>query len=255
MKTLLRRLALCLLFTAAAFPLSAAPDTRVFELRTYTATPGNLDKVLARFRDHTCKIFERHGMENIGYFVPTDPKEGANDKLVYLIAHKSREAATANWKEFNADPEWQEVRKASEEKGKIVLKTESVFLATTDFSPPIAPEAKIAPRYFELRTYTTAEGKLGALEDRYRAHTLALYARHGIIALGFWHPVDADKGAGSTLYFLLSYPSAQASVGAWQDFGADPEWTKAKAESEKGGKLTTATKSLALAPTDFSPMK
>jgi hypothetical protein len=108
---------------------------------------------------------------------------------------------------------------------------------------------------FELRTYTAAEGKLEALETRYREHVLELYARHSITALAFWHPLDADKGAGHTLIALLCYPDGAASAAAWGGFSADPAWAKAKAESEKNGKLTTDTKVVALAPTDFSPLQ
>jgi len=255
MKSLLRWSVLSLILSAVALPLRSADDTRVYELRVYTAAPAKLDAVLARFRDHTCKLFEKHGMENVGYWLPTQEEFGAGNTLVYLLAHKSREAAKASWAEFRADPEWQAVTKASEANGKIVLKAESTFLSPADFSPPLAAHAEAAPRYFELRTYTAAAGKLGTLEARYREHTLAVYGRHGITGLGYWHPLDADQGAGHTLVFLLAYPSREAAAASWKSFGEDPEWLKAKADSEKGGKLTTEVKSVALAPTDFSPTK
>jgi NIPSNAP len=255
MKTLLRWFTLSLLFSAAAFPLRAAADSRVYELRTYTATPGNLDKVLARFRDHTCKLFEQHGMENIAYWVPLDEKDGAGGKLVYLLAHKSREAAKASWDAFQKDPEWVKVRNASEANGKIVEKVDSVFLGPTDYSPSIAPSTAAAPRVFELRMYTAAEGKLAALDARYRDHTRALFAKHGITDLGYWHPLDADKGAANTLYFLFVYDKRESAAALWDGFGHDSEWTKVKAESEKGGKLTMAASVVFLAPTDFSPLK
>src|SRR4051812_46615191 len=97
-----------------------AADNAVYELRTYYTNPGKLDALLTRFRDHTCKIFEKHGMTNIGYWVPTDEKDGAGNKLVYILKHKSKDGAMAAWKEFSADPEWQAVAKASEANGKIV---------------------------------------------------------------------------------------------------------------------------------------
>jgi len=111
----------------------AAP-ARVFELRIYTTYDGKYDDLLARFRDHTTKIFEKHGMTNIGYWNPTDdPKKGK--QLYYMLAFPSREAATKSWAAFRDDPEWQAVQKASEANGKIVEKVESVFLVPTDFSP------------------------------------------------------------------------------------------------------------------------
>src|SRR5437870_5399902 len=109
-------------------------NTRIFELRTYTAAPGKMEALNARFRDHTCKLFEKHGMTNIGYWNPTDAKD-AEQKLVYLLAFPSREAADASWKAFRADAQWKAVQKASEEDGKLVTKVESVFLKPTDYSP------------------------------------------------------------------------------------------------------------------------
>lgn len=109
-------------------------QARVFEIRTYTTPPGKLDELHKRFREHTLKFFERHGMTNIAYWTPQDPKL-ADTTLVYVLTHPSREAAKANWKAFSADPEWQRVRAASEANGPIVTKVESVFLDATDYSP------------------------------------------------------------------------------------------------------------------------
>jgi hypothetical protein len=109
-------------------------DTRVFEMRTYYAAPGKMKDLHARFRDHTCKLFKKHGMEIVGFWVPTDPKE-AEIKLVYILAFPSREAATKSWSAFQADPDWKEAKEASEKNGKLVDKVESVFLNPTDYSP------------------------------------------------------------------------------------------------------------------------
>lgn len=103
---------------------------QIYELRTYTAEPGRLDALLARFRNHTVGLFARHGMTNIGYWVPTDQP----DTLVYLLAHASPQTAAASWDAFKADPEWQAVRAVSEEDGPIVRSITSVFLEPTDFS-------------------------------------------------------------------------------------------------------------------------
>lgn len=126
MKTLLT-----LLFAAGLL----APTVRaeVYELRTYTTLPGKLPDLLARFRNHTVKLFEKHGMRNVAYWVPLDAPRSQNT-LVYVLAHKDRAAAQKSWDAFRADPEWIKARTASEAKGKIVEKTESVFLAPTDFS-------------------------------------------------------------------------------------------------------------------------
>ena len=123
--------------------MSVAPaaddSTRVYELRTYTATPGNGAAVLARFRNHTTKLFEKHGMVNVAYWVPADEKDGAADKLIYLLAHKSREDAKKSFDSFGKDPDWTAARKASEEKAGGPLTApngvKSVFLKATDYSP------------------------------------------------------------------------------------------------------------------------
>ncbi len=121
---------LCLL---AVLTIGCASQPRVFELRTYTAADGRLDDLNARFRDHTCPIFERHGMEMIGFWTPTDG-EKADNTLVYLLAFPSRDAAKASWKAFFDDSEWKAARKASVADGRIVTKVESVFMSATDYS-------------------------------------------------------------------------------------------------------------------------
>lgn len=111
----------------------AKSSDRVFELRTYTTLPGRLDALHARFADHTISLFERHGMTNIGYFVPQDAPSAENT-LIYVVAHDSREAAKASWAAFVADPDWLEARAASIEDGPIVDQIESVFMDATDYS-------------------------------------------------------------------------------------------------------------------------
>jgi hypothetical protein len=109
-------------------------DQRVFELRTYYVLPGRMKAMNARFRDHTNRLFEKHGMGIVGFWQPADPKE-TEVKLIYILAHKSREAADKSWAAFRNDPEWKKVREESEKDGKIVEKAESVFLNPTDYSP------------------------------------------------------------------------------------------------------------------------
>lgn len=128
--------AVLLLGLAGRFGESGAAEVqgRVFEIRTYTSPPGKLDALHRRFREHTMRIFERHGMTNVAYWTPQDPKL-AETTLIYVLAHKSRAAAEASWQAFGDDPEWQRVRAESEANGPIVSKVESVFLDATDYSP------------------------------------------------------------------------------------------------------------------------
>lgn len=112
----------------------AAPPTRVFEIRTYTAPDGKLEDLHARFRNHTTRIFEKHGMKNIGYWTPQDSVLSKNT-IVYILAHESREAARQSWAAFGRDPEWRQVARESEANGRIVARVESRFLEPTDYSP------------------------------------------------------------------------------------------------------------------------
>ena len=111
----------------------AQPPDRVFELRTYTTLPGRLDALHARFAGHTIRLFEKHGMTNIGYFTPREAPLSENT-LIYLLAHDSREAADASWAAFMADPEWQEAAEASQRDGQILERVESVFMDPTEYS-------------------------------------------------------------------------------------------------------------------------
>ena len=106
----------------------------VYELRIYHAAPGKLADLLARFREHTIKIFDRHGMKSVAYWTPLDEPEKSNT-LIYILQHPSREAAAGNWKSFQDDPEWKAVKEKSEANGKLVEKVDSTYLSLTDFSP------------------------------------------------------------------------------------------------------------------------
>lgn len=250
---------------AALLSSARAADSPVYELRIYTTNEGKLPDLLKRFREHTCKIFEKHNMTNVGYWVPVEKADGADNTLIYVISHASREAAKENWAAFGKDPEWQAAQKASEANGKILAqKPESIFMTTTAYSPavkltPGGTGTGAGPGTFELRTYTTPEGKLDSLHARFKDHTMALFTKHGITNVAYWTPTDQDKGAGHKLIYLLRHPSKEAGLKAFTEFRSDPDWVKAKAESERNGPLTVpgaeGVKSVYLTPTDFSPLR
>lgn len=107
---------------------------RVYELRTYTTNPGKLEALHQRFRDHTCELFRKHGMELVGFWTPIEERDGKGNKLVYLLAFPNREAARKSWAAFSEDPEWKRVYAESHKDGVIVGKVESVYLDPTDYS-------------------------------------------------------------------------------------------------------------------------
>lgn len=251
MKTLALLSATMLVAASTAHP--AEKDTRLFEMRTYYAHPNKLDDLHARFRNHTVKLFEKHGMTNIGYWVPIANTE---NKLVYVLAFPDREARDIAFKAFGADPEWKKARDESEAKGKLVAKVEQLFLTATDFSPEIKASTGKAERTFELRTYTTGPGNLGALQDRFRQHTMALFAKHGMTNLFYWQPAQGQPLAENTLVYMLAHASVDAARASFDAFRKDPDWVAARKASEEkaGGSLTVpeGVKSVFLKATDYS---
>lgn len=239
----------------AAEPTSReVKESPVYEMRVYYSPPGKLDDLHARFRDHTVKLFEKHGITNLGYFVPIENKE---NKLIYLLSYPSREAREKSWKEFSQDPDWQKVWKESEANGKLVEKVETAFLQLAAYSPVPQPKDSGHQRVFELRTYTTPEGKLPDLNARFRDHTIALFKKHGMENIAYWLKMPDQKGADTTLVYLLAHKTREAARESFAAFGKDPDWTRAKGESEKNGPLTVqgGVKSEFLKPTDYSPLK
>lgn len=242
-----------LLVPAALF--SAETDARVFEMRTYYASPGKLDALHARFRDHTAKLFEKHGMTNIGYWVPL---ENPDNKLIYILAFPSLEAQQKSWAAFGKDPAWEKARAASETAGSLVAKVESRLLTATDYSPAIKP-SHAKQRVFELRTYTTTPGNLGALHARFRDHTMKLFEKHGMTNIGYWTLRDGEKDAERTLIYILAHRSPEAAKASFNAFREDPQWIAARKASEEkaGGSLTEkdGVKSLFMQAVDYSPIR
>lgn len=231
------------------------PDSRVYEMRVYYAAEGKLDALQARFRDHTTKLFEKHGMTNIGYWTPLD---NPDRKLTYVLAYPSREARDASWKAFMADPDWQKAARASEVDGRLVAKVDVYFMKATDYSPEIKPEAT-GSRVFELRTYTATPGNLDALHARFRDHTVGLFKKHGMTNVAYWSLMDDQPGSDSTLIYVLSHASPEAAKASFDAFRQDPAWTAARTASEQkaGGSLTVpgGVKSEMMEATDYSPIR
>ena len=246
-----------LAMTPTAAPADEKTDTRVYEMRVYTANPGKLDALNARFRDHTMRLFKKHGMTNVGYFVPVgENKEG---KLVYFLSYPSKDARTKAWGTFGQDPEWKQAAAASEKNGKLVKNAVSKFLTPTGYSPTLKIEAD-GNRVFELRTYTTTKGNLPALDARFRDHTMRLFEKHGMTNVVYWHLLPDQPGADRTLVYILAHKSPEDAKKSFDAFRQDPDWVKARKASEEkaGGPLTEPKGGVVsefLKPTDYSPLK
>ncbi|NIP97227.1 MAG: NIPSNAP family protein, partial [Akkermansiaceae bacterium] len=199
-------------------------------------------------------IFEKHGIRNIGYWVPVDNKE---NKLVYVVSYPGREAREKSWKGFFADPDWTRAYQASTKDGALVKKVVSQFLTPTDYTPDLKIEAGDPVRLFELRTYTTREGKLADLHKRFREHTCAIFEKHGITNILYCDPMKDQKGAGTTLVYLIAHKDAAARKASWGEFVKDPAWQAARKASVADGPILVkgGVKSELLEPVDYSPMK
>lgn len=241
-------LSLILAFTS----LAAAEDTRVFEMRTYYANEGKLEALHARFRDQTVKLFKKHGIENIGYWVPADNKDNT---LVYVLAYPSRDARSASWKAFMNDSEWKAAYAASVKDGRLVNKVVSKFMVPTDYSPSIKPTKVASARHFELRVYHTNDGKLANLDSRFRDHTMEIFKNQGMENFAYWHLMEDQDDADSTLVYILGYKNKDARGAAWKGFGGDPRWQKAYKASIADGRLVKKVDSTEMTPTDYSPTR
>jgi hypothetical protein len=220
-------------------------SAQVYELRVYHCNEDKLETLLTRFRNHTLALFEKHGMENIGYWVPAEGKEQV---LYYVLKYPSREARETSWKNFLADTEWQEAARKSEENGKILQKIESTFLTLEEgLSAPWSSYGKGG--IFELRIYEILPDRYPAIYERFKSHTRALFAKQGMKNLPYY-----KTETNNLLYFLAHRDKASASA-AWDGFRKDPEWIRVRDQSEKDGPIVAKVHSYYLVPTDFSKVK
>jgi len=241
-------LSLVLVFCFSEFAYSQDRDSdHVYELRTYTAAKGKLKDLHSRFEDHTLKLFAKHGMKSLFYSTPLDKK----DTLVYLLQHDSREAAKKSWKEFISDPNWKEVFKDSRNNGALVTKVQSMFLKKTDFAPKEVSNKDEISRVFELRTYTTAEGRLPNLLKRFREGETDLFKKHGMTNIIFWTPLDKKN----TMVYVLAHKNKKAAAKSWKAFFADPQWKKIRKKSLASGPIVIKVQNMFLTPTEYSPFK
>lgn len=237
--------------------VTARADGPIYELRTYVCNEGKLEDLNRRFRTHTTRLFEKHGMKNVGYFVPMDADKGSADTLIYVLAHASRAAAAESWKAFGNDPEWKAAKAASEPDGTpLVKKVESVYCDATDYGPLSGIEPAATPRVFELRTYTASPGKLADLHKRFRDHTTQLFQKHGMTNVLYLVPQDPAHGKDDTLVYFLAHPGREAAAQSWNAFINDPEWQNVyKASQADGIPLAAKNESIFLIPTDYSPLR
>jgi hypothetical protein len=239
-------------------PLPRAPDIGLYELRSYTAADGKLEALTARLRDHEAPLFRKHGMIPVAFFqTAPGPGQPEASRLYYILGYKDRAARDAAWTAFSADPDWKSAYKTTGANGALQTQIDNVFLQPASYSPKLNLDSRGAPRLFELRTYTANPGKLEAIHDRFRDHTLGLFQKHGMTSILYWRPTAGqDGGYDSKMVYMLAYPNLAARNADWAAFSADPDWIKASNDSQKNGVLLKGKPdTVFLTPLPFSPLK
>jgi len=215
----------------------------IYELRTYEAMPGKLPALNIHLEVAT-SLFKKHGLGVLGFW--TD-EVGTGGQVTYMWIYEDVEDRQKKVAAFGSDPAWrQQVAEETEREGAIVARTHNIMLQLT----PYSPEPKITTNVQELRIYEAMPGRLPDLHNRFANHTIGLFKKHGIENIGYW---TETFGTSNRLVYMLGYPSLGDREKSWAAFGADPDWQKARAESEKNGTLTVKTYNRILRPTAYSP--
>lgn len=224
----------------------------VYELRIYKANENRLNHLITRFREHTDRIFKRHNMESLGYWIPTDGTVRQKRRIVYILKHSSRYAAYSNWTHFTNDREWQRVIEMPTFKGLLAEKPTSIFMNETEYSNQFGNAINDQTGVFELRTYTAREGQLNTLNQRFKNHTTVLFKKHGMKNLGYWTAFDTPENK-TTLIYMIQHENREQANANWKAFFADPIWHKAYEESTSDGKLLAKPpEQIYLRPLDIS---
>ncbi len=115
--------------------LTTSKTPRGFDLRIYSVLPGKLDAFRDRWRDHAVRIYERHGLHSIGWWVAEKTDAQGNDRFIVLLAGGSFDTIQKSISEFHKDVEWQGIEKETEKDGKLRSGVEAFKMKAADFSP------------------------------------------------------------------------------------------------------------------------
>ncbi|MEX2233368.1 MAG: NIPSNAP family protein [Cyclobacteriaceae bacterium] len=248
----MKQLFIVFFFSLSLTAFGQNKDSRYFEMRTYHCNENKRPDLISRFQDHTVRLFERHGIDNIGYFIPTDRN---NNSLTFILAYPDKASRDVRWNNFANDPEWKEAAKNSEANGKLVAKVDQVFMnIAPDLSTKIKKSDGKQERIFELRTYYCLPDKVENINARFRDHTRKLFEKHGMTNVAYWFTAEKD-GAQSKLVYLLAHKNEGAAKASFDSFRSDPEWIKVRDASEAGGKIVEKVESVYLKALDFSQLK
>ena len=215
----------------------------LYESRVYSAVPGKLAAINDRFANHTMGYFKKYEIGMMGFW--TD-EIGTSNQLTYILTFDSMGDREKKMGAIAADAGWSQLRAETESDGPLVAHVQNTFMELT----PYSPEPQLSSKVQELRVYDAMPGKLPALHDRFSNHTIKLFERHGIENIAYWTEV---VGTSNRLVYMLGYPSLGDREKSWAAFGSDPDWQKARAESEKDGSLTRISYHSIMRLTPYSP--
>ncbi len=215
----------------------------LYESRVYTAVPGKLPALNDRFSNHTLGYFNQYDIGMMGFW--TD-EIGASNQLTYVLTFDDMADREKKWSAFQADQTRLQVFAETEVNGPLVAQVYNSFMQAT----PYSPEPQLSSNVQEMRVYDAMPGKLPALHNRFSNHTMRLFERHGIENVAYWTEV---VGTSNRLVYMLGYPSLGDREQGWASFQADPDWVKARTESEKDGPLVRVSRHSIMRLTPYSP--
>ncbi len=224
----------------------------IYELRTYEILPGQAAVLHERFASSVLGNFEKHGMQNVGYWSPLIGE--FSNQLIYMLGFESLAHRERAWATYQQDPDVQASRREADEKhGPQVKRITNMLLQPTPYSPPIGGGEGSAA-VCELRIYDTLPGKAQPLHDRFANVTSRLFEKHGMTNVGYWTPVVG--GYSNQLYYMLGFEDLAQREKAWASFQQDPEWQAAsRATSEQHGVVLEKLTNVMLRPTPYSPLR
>jgi hypothetical protein len=249
----MKNLLICLLafflpFTAFAQQNSDMKST-YFEVRKYYANEGKLQDLLNRFENHTMKLFEKAGMENIAYFVPA---ENADNSMTYILGYPDEKSRDRMWAEFGNDPTWKKAKADSEVNGELVKSVDQTFMVLApglNSNPIPLPSGVI-----QMRTYFMLNGKVPNIQARFRDHTQDLFEKQGLRNYPYWMTVEKEDSQPKLVYLLGAKDQGSFDSG-FAAFVKDPEWLKARDASESSGKIVEKIDAVMFKTLPYSPLK
>jgi hypothetical protein len=216
----------------------------IYEWRTYEATPGKLP-ALQTHLEVAAGLFKKHQLGVLGFWTE---EIGTGGQVNYMWIYEDLAEREKKLAAFGSDSVWkrQVAEETEREGGPVVARTHNTMLQLT----PYSPTPRLTTKIQEWRIYEAMPGKLPDLHNRFANHTLRLFENHGVTNIGYWTEVF---GTSNRLVYMLGYPSLGDREKSWAAFQADPDWQRARAESEINGPLVVKTYARILRPTAYSP--